>query len=631
MKKIVLTLAALLSALMVSAVPARPGKFWYTQPDGSRILIERHGDEWNHWVTDASGQVLLKDADGFYRPADQIETKVAMTKRRQLARRMRQALQARRVRSAASAYSMTHGERHIPVIIAAFSDKGFTDADPASRFTALLNEQGYSYNGATGSVKDFYEENSNNQFKPVFDVYGPVTLDNPMATYGGNTGGPGSDTAPELALFHAAKKLDAQVDFSRYDYDNDGYVDMVLFYYAGENEAEYGPDDSIWPHSWNMSYSSESEIRTGNSFDEKKIDNYFCTSERSVDNVTYTGYTTKLCGIGTTCHEFGHSLGLPDFYDTDYGDGEYDNHGCAADVYAYSTMCAGPYNNGGNTPPYFGLEERLMLGWVDESAVRSFTEKGSVSIAAVGRDVVAYKTPTSISGEYFLYECRALSGWDRYLPGGPGLIVYHVDKSETPVSIWYPNYSTGNYEERDIPASQLWSDWEATNMINENASHPCYYLIPARDQSRIEYEVDSDGYPYGYDETNIPFPGKTSGAVTAYTPKDWSGVESLIYFTGISYNASAKAVTLTVNMPSESLDYNTIANPGNGSYAAGASFALELVESDVRVPQTVAWYLDDEPVSGPSVILPAGTHTIEAHITLTTGVTKVVTLEVTAS
>ena len=633
MKKIVLTVATALSAIALYAIPARPGKFLYTQPDGSTIVIQRHGDEWNHWVTDASGHMLVKDAAGFYRPVDELTTKVTLNRQRKAAERKRLAIQARRVRSLASSYALTHGERHIPVILAAFKDQAFTVSSPASKFDALLNTAGYSYNGATGSVKDFYMENSGDAFTPVFDVYGPVTLDSNMETYGANVGGsPGNDTAPELALFQACKKLDSQIDFSQYDYDNDGYVDMVLFYYAGENEAEYGPDESIWPHSWNMTASKNTTIRNGNNFDGKKLDNYFCTSELSVDQVTgYYSYTTKLCGIGTTCHEFGHSLGLPDFYDTDYGDSDdYDNHGCAADVYSYSTMCAGPYNNGGNTPPYLGLEERIMLGWASESAILEFTSKGSVTIHSVN-NVVAYKTPTSISGEYFLYECRALSGWDRYLPGGAGLIVYHVDKSQTMVPIWVLNNTTDYYEEVSVSAADLWSNWEETNQINENATHPCYYLVPARDQGRIEYACDEDGYPEEYDETKIPFPGKTSGAVKTFTAKDWSGASSPIYFTDITYNSSAGTLTMTVNMPSEDLDYNTIANPGNGVYSAGAAFNLALVESESRPVQSVAWYLDDEPVSGSSVTLSAGGHAVEAHITLASGVTKVVTLEVMAS
>ena len=80
-----------------------------------------------------------------------------------------------------------------------------------------------------------------------------------------------------------------------------------------------------------------------------------------------------------------------------------------------------------------------------------------------------------------------------------------------------------------------------------------------------------------------------------------------------------------------------IANPGNGVYTAGSSFALELVTSEAQPVSTVAWYLDDEPVGtaaapsvARSVTLAAGTHLIEAHLTLTAGETKIVELTVVA-
>lgn len=632
MKKYILTaLTALVcSAALLHAIPARPGKFLYTQPDGSKILIQRFGDEWNHWTVDASGSLLVMD-NGYYRIATFTDAdRIAQQRAASPARRAR----VNRVRAKSAVYALTHGERHIPVILAAYSDQAFTIESPAEMFNNLLNQSGYSYNGATGSVKDFYQDNSANAFTPIFDVYGPVTLPSPMATYGGNVND--QDKAPELALFQACKLLDDVIDFSQYDYDNDGYVDMVLFYYPGLNEAEWGPEDNIWPHSWNLTYTSNRTI-TGddkfkNGFDRGvKVDNYFCTSELSMVDYDYNyNPITAFCGIGTTCHEFGHSLGLPDFYDTDYGDSGSTfgtNHGCAADLYSYSTMCSGPYNNTGNTPPYLNVEELLMLGWVEESsAIEVLSSPGYKTLPAVGDGRFAYKIPATTSGEYFLLECRALNGWDTYLPGGAGLIVYHIDKSSTSVG-YSGNTATTAYN--------LWNNWESYNAINENAQHPCGYLVPAQDQSRIAQECYTAS-DYGftpsayqakpYDETKIPFPGSKN--VNSYKPVDWKSVELETYLEDITYNASTRTVSFRVVAPSDDIDYNVIANPGNGVYTAGSRFSFELVESTVRVPESVVWYYDDEPIQADSVTLTTGSHTVEAHITLTTGLTKIVTLEI---
>ena len=67
-KRLILALALLFAGLQImNAIPAHPGKFVYTQPDGKRIVLQRHGDEFGHWLTDASGKVVRLEADGFYR------------------------------------------------------------------------------------------------------------------------------------------------------------------------------------------------------------------------------------------------------------------------------------------------------------------------------------------------------------------------------------------------------------------------------------------------------------------------------------------------------------------------------------------------------------------------------------
>lgn len=616
MKKIIFTLLAISLATPLLAVPARPGKFTYTQPDGTVIELRRFGDEFSHRTVNAAGQEVRMDADGYYRPFTRTEAETRTARR--VARARRASANARRVK-AASGKDLNQGERHIPVLIAAFKNRAFSVSDPNAKFDALLNQKGYSYNGALGSVRDYYEENSDGQFLPVFDVYGPVTLSSNMATYGGNDSD-GNDKAAELALYQTAKALDGNVDFSKYDYDKDGVVDMVLFYYAGYNEAEGGEENTIWPHSWDIRQSDNSTITSGNIFDGVKLGNYFCTSE--LDGAT----GTTLCGIGVTCHEFGHSLGLPDFYDTDYGDsgdtyGE--NHGYAAEPYSYSLMCSGSYNHDGKCPPYMNAEERIMLGWLAPEAIQTISASGNYTLPAV-QNGISYKTLTSREGEYFLYECRSSLGWDKYLPGGPGLVVYHVDKSSTMVTV----YNEYGYE-TNISAAELWSDWDTTNQINENAKHPCYYIVPAQDQNRISqkcYTGEYAGYPIEYDETRIPFPGNET--ITVYTPVDWAGVSGSVTLSKINYSSADAQVTMTVTIPTGELDYCVIDNPGKGVYQSGELFNFTLIAPEGVEPQSVRWSFDDEPVSGTSLVLPAGAHTIEAAFTLEDGRQQILCLEI---
>ena len=602
MKKLgIFLLGALLlcAALPVQAKPAYPGKITYVQPDGTRIVLQKHGDEWGHWVTDESGRVVAMDADGFYRPTGEDPSLVAQAA--SIRRRARRNVQAR----VGTSGHVAQGKKHFLVIMVAFNDVAFkyTQSDVYNQ----LNQVGYSANGATGSARDYYYKNSQQTFEPVFDVYGPVTLENDMAYYGKNVNGiQGYDTAPEEAVIEGCKALDGQVDFSQFDNDNDGKVDLVFMLYAGYSEADTGNSNTIWPHQWELS-SAGKNLK----LDGKTIDSYACSSELAGAG----SLKDKLDGIGSVCHEFGHAMGLPDFYDADY-----ETNGEAGGLYDFSVMCEGCYNNDGRTPPYFNIEERILLGWINESdAYQSFNGSGSYSIPAIrpeNNSLVAYKTPTDKDGEYFVYECRGNSGYDQYLTGH-GLVVYQVDKSSRDVKI--KDYN-GNTITRT--ASELWYNWPEFNSINENGSHPCFRVVPATDQSNNRFSIYS-----GYDK--IPFPGK--GNVMTYTAKSWNGVAGDYALTNIAFSSNQSTFTVTTSAVSTAgLDYYAIDNPGNGVYSRGNSFALKLVEpTDPGTLQSVSWTYDGTAVNGGSVSLTAsGLHVIEATLNLGGGRQDILTLEI---
>lgn len=600
MRKLFTILAALCCFTLAHAVPAYPGLIRHTQPDGTVIMIRVHGDEFCHWVTDASGNVLEMGADGYYRPA----SSASLTSRRAAGRARRAAANARRF--APAKRGVATGTKKFLVILVEFSDIDFTISSPQQAFHNLMNQQGYSANGGTGSVRDFYVDNSHGYFTPVFDVAGPYKVSKTAKYYAGSSG----TANAEEAFYEACVQAQDDIDFSDYDLDGDGEVDMVFFYFAGYNQAE-GKANTIWPHQYSFQYTDYDNVK----LDGKKLGSYACTSELQGT----TG--TNMCGIGTACHEFGHAMGLPDFYDTDYTD-----NGQSAAMFFFSTMDSGSYNNDGRTPPYFTIEERIMLGWITETdAYREFSASGNYTIESVDNNI-AYRTLTDTPGEYFVYECRGGSGWDAGLEGN-GLVVTHVDKSSRNVSILDYNGNTINKS-----ASSLWSNWEEYNSINENGSHPCCYVVPAPDQSNLLYQhfLYSGNYYFDSDYSNyIPFPGVSN--ITSYTARSWNGVESDIKLSQISYSSTGDGrVTLYASVPQATLSYNVIANPGNGVYTAGSSFSLELVESEAQPVASVQWYFDDEPVSGSSVSLTAGTHVVEAHITLTSGDTRIVELTILA-
>ena len=586
MKKLVLFLfAALFFAAIASALPARRGTFKYTQPDGTVITLQLHGDEFFHWTTNAAGETVELGEDGYYRPVEES----TLTTRRNAARARRTTVNRARAKNSDH---VAVGQKHFLVILVQFSDLSFQATNNNAAFTNMLNQKGYSSNGATGSARDFYYDNSKGYFEPIFDVFGPVTLTNKMSYYGGNDSD-GNDKAPEQAVAEACKKLDSQIDFTQYDNDGDGTVDLVFMYYAGYGEADGGSSDTIWPHQWELSSANITLTLDG-----KTIDKYACSNER----IGYGDNKGKLEGIGTVCHEFGHAMGLPDFYDTDYDQA----NGEAGGLYDYSTMCGGPYNNDGKTPPYFTTEERILLGWIDEAeAYKTFDKTAFIVLTSVQNGNQAYMLPTDQDGEYFAFECRSLEGWDKYIPQ-PGLVVYHVDKSNRKVRIY------GGSE----TAKNLWENWQSTNSINENGSHPCYYVVPAYSQKN--YNVNANYY------TRLPFPGSSN--VTSFTPVSWNGITNEVTFSSISYTNNQAHFYVVV--PTYELEYPVIVTPEDGQYVAGQSFPLSLTEVDGRKPSLVEWFYDDEPAEG-AVTLTSGTHTVEAHLSFTNGKTAILTLDIT--
>lgn len=593
MKKMrfITVLLTLFVAVQALAVPAKPGVFSYTQPDGSIVKLELHGDEFLSWYTLAgTNQVVRLDTQGYWQPSS-----VTPAMRREANERRREVYaQQRSFRpSVHKDNPVTHGTHHIPVILVQFKDVKFSLDGVKDRFTRMLNAPDYADDGATGSVAQYYSDNSHGAYDPIFDVYGPVTVPENLAYYGEQVqkanGTVIHDRQPEMALYHACLQLDASVDFSPYDADKDGYVDMILFYYAGYSQAEHAPSDAIWPHKHSVKSSSHPEAKNA-TFDGVKLADYFCTAElRGKEG-------TRMCGIGVTAHEFGHSLGLPDFYDTDY-----DENGRCAALGKFSIMSSGSYNDDSRTPPYYNAEERIYLGWMTESDLLPLPE-GRVSFGSVQNDV-AYYSPTTTEGEYFLYEFRDGTGWDRSIP--KGLVVYHVDKSTVRK---LGSYSPYNH----------WANWKKYNAINAYGDHPCFYVVPAGAQSDLNFKGEVEEWV---------FPG--SSRTTQFTPVDWEGSNLLGKLSSISYSQGQINFNFTKGLVDKYfglIGLCAIEDPGCGQYTAGEAFPLKLTVPQGQSTRTVHWFYDGKEETDASVTLTAGDHRVSAVVEWTDNSTETLEL-----
>ena len=425
MKRIFVLLLGIVCCALggVWAVPAKPIVKTLIQPDGSELKVRLVGDENGHYYITLEGNVVERDKDGWYVVGNGQQRE---SERLQMLRK--------RVHS-----STVDEQRRAPhqaerglVILVEFSDVSFSKT--RQNFDDLLNKEGYNYNGATGSARDYFRDASNGQYVPEFDVYGPYRLDSVMSYYGQNDRS-GLDMHPDQMVVDAVAKLasDSLVDinFADYDTDNDGYMDNLFVYYAGYGENEGAPENSVWPHAWEV---YEEYVKGQLVYDGKQIKGYACTSELQGTS------GVLMCGIGTFCHEFGHVLGLPDFYVTDYSS----QHKTLGD---WDIMDAGAYLNGGNTPPTYSAHERFYLGWLTPEILN---ETGDFELEELQKSNKAYiVTETgehNLDGgnpdpaTYFLLENRQKTGWDRYLPGH-GLMITKTIYNE---NNWYNNIPNNN-------------------------------------------------------------------------------------------------------------------------------------------------------------------------------------------
>jgi len=503
MRKLTFLLLTAIVSLNLNAIPAHRGTVQMPQPDGTLLTVGLVGDEFYHFNVTADGYTIILNDKGAYVYAqldgdELVATDVlahdegsrsiaemallAGTPKRLTDRAATAQANIRRVKRNVDLSDFDFANFRGLVILIDFSDKQFSAEDPKAFYTEMFSTQNFS--GFTdpvtgrsvsclGSVRDYFNDQSNGAFCPPFDVYGPYTS---------------TRTAKQCqhyatSIFKAAlKAANDEVDFSQYDNNKDGRVDMVYFLVAGYSSS-YGGNNSgyLWPHASNLAYSYIS-------YDGKWMDRYASSTELYGWESSQSSVTVE--GIGTICHEFSHVLGLPDFYDTDYEDDGESHHPGEWDL-----MAGGADFNYGRTPVGYTLYERYALGWAHPKTI---TQPGTYSVEAVNvsRDGFILRTP--VNKEFFTIENRQKTSWDSYLPGH-GMIVTRVDS--TNASIW------------------------SANKVNCNPEHNYFELLRAGNTT--EGDLSSD-----------PFPGTLGNPMitneTAPSLKTWNGTNNQFNIVGIT-------------------------------------------------------------------------------------------------
>lgn len=429
------------------AVPVRHGLWTSVRTtDGRTVRVTYMGDERVRFVRDADGNCYVRNSvSGLYSPvsAEEVMQRAAI-RRAPALRRLPAAYSRKRV--APTTFS---GEKRALVILAEFPNKKFSMNDPVGLYRKITNEKGYSDNGFSGSVADYFEAQSGGKFKLSFDVVGPVLMSQPYSYYGRKQEANVGNMIQEACL-----GVSDSVDFSRYDWNGDGEAEEVFVLYAGYGQADYDPNDEnlIWPLMYNLKYDGIKLKLNGT-----VIDTYACANELSP--------TGGLSGIGTFCHEFSHCMGFPDLYDVQdkgsYGMGSWD------------LMAGGNYNGDSFRPAGYTAYEKMVCGWLEPQVLDSTVHSATLRpLADGGSAYVAYND--AYPDEYYVLENRQPVGFDDQLPGR-GLLIYHVD------------YDSAAWEANAVNTIGTYNDY--------NNSHQRLAVVPADGDASYDSE-STDAYPY---------------------------------------------------------------------------------------------------------------------------------------
>jgi immune inhibitor A len=313
----------------------------------------------------------------------------------------------------------------IPVVMVGFRDLplGYT---PADFETALFDSGGAM---PTGSVHEYWRWASGGRLRILGRVVGVVQLPQDLAYYGFNYWGLRLSATPNNifgAIRNALDACEAGVDWSEFDLDRDGYVDMMWLVHAGIGGEAMRDYNSLWSITSRLSggWAYGEAYRTsdpvpGSSTQFMRIDRFSTLPELS------SLIPGRRAEIGVFAHEFGHALGLPDLYDTSALGG-------AANVGPGFWSVMGTGGSGANgvtpeTPSHPGAWPLKMLGW--QEVVRP-TEDTTIVLGPLGEGAAAVEV--SFEGEpwreHLLVENRQRLGFDRFVTS-EGLIVYHLDEA----------------------------------------------------------------------------------------------------------------------------------------------------------------------------------------------------------
>ena len=514
-KQLFLIACFLLCSLGSWAAKAQSFPVQVRQADGTTITVILRGDEHINWYTSLDGVLLVQGADNSYY-VGHVANDGRLVTTKQLAHEAISRSQAERnligkqdkekfysyvnkiAEQSENSYENSpltrgvtvgtgyNGVPYFPhtgspkalVILAEFQDTTFTIKDTKKVFTNYLMNEGhfkdtsYGQNQNYKGVRGYFKDCSYGKFTPIFDVVGPIKLPKEHAVYGAD------NDRMDLLLADACSAVDRMVNFADYDSNNDGIVDLVYIIYAGHS-ANFKDNKvtNIWPKS--------GTINISNKFDGKSIRRYGVSNELNGSDKTSKN-NKKINGIGLFCHEFSHTLGLPDIYAYHTDAENQDDQG----MEFWDIMDGGTGVRGGRVPSSYLAWEREVMGWmsIDELTKDCHVDK----LKSIDNGGKAYKILNKdVKNEYVVLQSIQKGNWNQGWGDetyAKGLLAYRISYPSDKVNIFdYPNNIKGKPRVIPIPADgKVLAAANAGGSLKKYAEQHNNDLYPYKGKNRIE-------------------------------------------------------------------------------------------------------------------------------------------------
>ena len=549
MKKLLLTFCLVAATIVARAAKADPTPFVVTQPDGTQLTLVLHGDEHFSWVSTLDGILVAKKNKGYYvanvtsdgileatnllahnaESRTAVEAKMAKAQKKtfffeRANRKMTAARRAIGIGQPSIPYFPHEGSPKVLTILVDFSDNPFTVKDPKASFEQYLNGEGKPKSLGTneqlnyGSVRQYFKDMSNGKFTPQFSLVGPYRMPKPLAFYGKDAGSSHDVNIIEL-IKDACEAAKGQINWKDYDSNDDKIIDLVYVVYAGYAQSMGGNlDTDIWPKS---SYLLGSVV-----IDGYTIGRYGVSNELNANRTSPVkdGQVVKMInGIGLFCHEFSHTMGLPDFYPIADA-ARIDNQG----MEYWDLMDGGEYTNNGFSPTPYTPWEKEVMGWTSLTTLEDKAQ--TVTLKADE----ARKIESENSDEYIILHNIQDKDWHSGIAKlGHGMLIYRVNYGKSSVNMF--------------------------DHVNDTPGKPGMTVVPADGELFSSYTANTKEERKRYRESHKgdPFPGEKAVTELLEIKLNLSTLKKPFY--NITEDEKEQTVTFNYLKKSDPTDINTIA------------------------------------------------------------------------